>query len=95
MTSTTTNYNCDRCGEKLNTCDNELHIATMKDSGKNWWSKLTVTVRVNKGTGTAGFVIADLCQSCAILLLADALCRVQGGERTTAGTESSEMRGFI
>jgi hypothetical protein len=50
------------------------------------WSRLRVTIEHRHGAHNASKTnAADVCQSCAIALLTDALERIRKGERVSAG----------
>jgi hypothetical protein len=86
---TQTLYYCDNCHKKLTTCDNTLCISTEKDSFGHSWSRLKVKIQNHHGYHNDGKVDdAELCQKCAIDILADALKKVKAGIRATIGTES-------
>jgi hypothetical protein len=89
-----TTYTCERCGCKLKTCRNSMAIVTsLKESA--WWSRLHVQILHIHGIDNSSEVEqAELCQSCTIWLLSDALERVRKGERATKGTEASVQRNW-
>lgn len=89
-----TYYTCEKCKSKLNTCKNHVNIVTSL-SESSWWSRLHVRIIHISGMHNDSTAdMADLCQPCTVALLQDALKRVQGGERTTAGYESSDQQGW-
>lgn len=93
-THTSTTYSCEKCGVKLPTSRNELNIVT-RLSDAVCWSRLHVQIVHRSGIHNASNTEqADLCRSCAIELLKDALGRVNAGERASKGTESSEQRNW-
>jgi len=80
-------YNCDRCGKKLKTCNNDMDIVTKKEVSGNWWERLHVQIIYHHGIhNDATREDADLCRDCAILLLQDAIKRIRKGERRSAGS---------
>jgi hypothetical protein len=91
MRNETTTYHCDKCGKKLKTCDNSMNIVTSL-SESLYWSRLHVQItRIHGMHNDENIDQAELCKSCAVGLLTDALKRVKAGERATAGTETSEQ----
>lgn len=90
MTNQTTHHHCDKCGKKLKSCDNNVVIMT---EGSINLSHLRVIVEYRYGRDDKQ--PADLCQSCAATLFADAARRVRSGERATAGTESAVEGTFV
>lgn len=81
-------YICDNCGKKLKTCDNHLNIMTSKSESSYYWKRIHVLIKTRTGYDNNGEERnSDLCVICAIQLLNNALIRVKGGERATAGTE--------
>lgn len=92
--SETTTYICDKCGKKLKTCNNSMDIVT-SISESSYWSRLHVRViHIHGMHNDATEENAELCKTCASVILADALKRVRAGERTTAGTEDSEQNNW-
>jgi hypothetical protein len=90
-THTSEKYTCDNCGKSLRTSDNSLDIVTSLHED-NPWSRLHVRIEHRHGFHNDSETDqADLCKKCAAKLLADALQRVNHGERATAGTESSDQ----
>lgn len=84
-------YSCDKCGKKLKTSHNSVNIVTSL-SESMCWSRLHVQiVHVHGVHNDAETEQADLCKSCAVELLIDALKRVRNGERATEGTEHPEQ----
>ena len=87
--STHVDYRCDDCGNGLPSSKNTLAIVTEKNSSSLGWSRLRVKIEHRYGSQSHGEMEdAELCQSCAIKLLEDALRRVKLGERATKGSES-------
>lgn len=89
-------YSCDKCGKRLKTCDNSLNIRTelsgYDTNGSSYWSRLHVEIIHRHGMHNDGTdEQADLCKTCAVALLTDALRRVKAGERASAGTEAIEQ----
>ena len=84
-------YSCDNCGKKLKTSHNSLNIMTSLSSEESiYWSRLHVLIVYRHGMHNDGKEEqADLCKTCAVAILSDALRRVRVGERATAGTEDS------
>jgi len=94
--STRTTYHCDDCGRELPTFKNALAIVTEKDGSNIGWSRLRVRIEHAHGSHNHGETEdAELCQSCAIKLLEDALRRVRSGERATKGSESIYQESWI
>lgn len=93
MKSTQTTFFCDKCNCRLKTYGNNLNICSeLKDSSSPHWSRLHVKIEHRHGMHNDGTTKdAELCQSCAIQLLEDALNRVKSGERATKGTQGSEQ----
>jgi len=92
--SEVTSYHCDKCGKKLKTCDNELEIVTSL-SESAYWCRLHLTITHKHGMHNNGNTEpADLCKTCAVELLADALKRVRAGERVSAGVNHAEQEGW-
>ena len=94
MICTQSKYHCDNCGKKLAgpSC---LNIVTSKSEQSLGWARLHVAVQLISGAHNDSQTSdADLCKKCAIKLLSDALRRVRGGERATAGTEEIEEQGW-
>jgi hypothetical protein len=90
-----TTYACDKCGKKLPSSSNSLNIVTELIEGGQWWSRLHVYIVNRHGLhNDATENDADLCKKCAIEILTDALERVKKGERATAGTETSDQKGW-
>ena len=86
--STTVYYTCDKCGKKLKTCNNVMAIVS--DGMSAYWRRLRVQVIHCHGMHNDGTEEqAELCKSCAVELLTDALKRVRKGERASAGAEDS------
>lgn len=93
MNTTTSHYNCDKCKKKLKTSQNNLTIVSNEKEGPAVWSRFCVLIEYHHGIhNDATRENADLCQKCAIELLADALKRVKAGERASAGTEEIEKQ---
>lgn len=91
----TTEYFCDNCDKKLRTHSNSLAIVTSKIESL-CWRRLKVEIKLRHGVNNnVTEDNADLCQACAVALLKDAMERVIAGERTTAGTGSSEQEGWL
>lgn len=91
--TTTTNY-CDNCRKNLKSCRNNLNIVTFKEKTFGW-SRLCVKIEHQHGVNNDITIDpADLCPTCAIELLQDAVKRIQAGERVTKGIESSEQEGW-
>jgi hypothetical protein len=85
-------YTCEKCKRKLNFNHNSLNIVTSLNENSYGWSRLHVLILHKHGIHNEHKTEdADLCKSCAILLLEDALSRVKSGERTTAGVEKVEQ----
>lgn len=97
MSSTqSTKYHCDNCGKTLKNCDNNLEIVTYKDDSSYHWSRLRVKIEYSHGCHNDGETDdADLCKKCALLLLNDAIKRIEKGERATAGAESCDQKGWV
>lgn len=94
MENKVSTYNCDKCGNKLKTCNNSMDIVT-SISEDTYWSRLHVQVVHHHGMHNDGTRDqADLCKTCAIKLLTDAVNRIRKGERATAGTEDSEQNNW-
>jgi hypothetical protein len=92
---TETKYHCDKCGKSLETWGNAVVIQTSLHEHSPSWSRLCVVIEHRHGVHNDGTTEhADLCQSCAVAILTDALERVQKGERMSAGVETSKMLGF-
>jgi hypothetical protein len=89
-------WSCDNCGKELPSSSNNLNIATDKSTGSYFWERIHVLIERRHGSQNNGASDnADLCQTCAIAILTDALERVVKGERTTARFGgSSEQRGW-
>lgn len=88
----TTSYFCDKCGNQLNNSDNSLNIVTSLREYSSSWSRLHIQITHQHGAHNDWKEEdADLCQSCAYELLADALKRVKAGERLSAGVASSDI----
>lgn len=88
-------YYCDRCNKKLPTHSNSMAIVTSLSEQSIGWSRLTVIIQHHHGSHNEGETKpADLCKPCTIFLLTDALKRVKGGERMSAGFESIDMLKF-
>jgi len=87
---------CDKCGEKIPVIDNTLHIVTkLSEPGSRYWDRLEVKIMRHCGINNDSKTTeAELCQPCAAALLKDAHQRVDGGERATAGVESSKEKGW-
>lgn len=84
-----TKYHCDYCGKELPTFENSLNIHTSINESNIGWSRLHVKIQNHHGSHNDGKTNdADLCQSCAIKLLSDALEKVKNGVRASKGTES-------
>jgi hypothetical protein len=94
--STSTQYHCDNCGKKLPTCSNHVTIVTTKNEANIGWERLEVTIIRHHGSHNDGNRdSADLCQECAQKLFQDAANRVEAGERSSIGSESSRQEGFV
>lgn len=90
-----TEYSCDNCGRVLPSASNHVVINTDIRTDSAAWSRLRVTVHHHHGSHNDGNVHpADLCKSCAVALLTDALARVREGERVSAGVDAIEMQRF-
>ena len=89
----TTSYHCDKCGKKLKTCDNSMTIRTeLGNPESQCLSRIDVQIVYKHGMHNEGEEAqADLCKTCAVELLTDALKRVRSGERASAGVEDSEQ----
>lgn len=92
MRTETTTYSCDKCSKLLRSSANAVNIVTtLRDT--RYWSRLHVRIEHSHGVdNSVKTEQADICKECAVLLLKDALKRVQEGERASAGTENAEMR---
>lgn len=94
MRSSTTTYFCDKCGKKLSTSHNSLNIMTSL-SESSLWSRLHVKILHIHGVNNDSTQDqAELCKTCAIKLLVDAVNRMRKGERATEGTESSAQKNW-
>lgn len=95
MGSTTeTKHHCDKCEKKLPDSSNVM-IQTSISEVSHAWSRLRLTIEHRHGFHNNSKIDpADLCQSCTIALLTDALKRVKNGERVSAGVEQSTMQKF-
>ena len=83
-------YSCDKCGKRLKSYQNSLDIVTSLHEG-SCWSRLHVKILHRHGVhNDAEQEDADLCKSCAVKILSDALARVKRGERATAGAGAIE-----
>lgn len=81
----TVSYECDKCGKKLKGYNNALNIVTSLSEG-GYWSHLHVRILHRSGVhNDAKERDADLCKSCAVRMLTDAVARIRKGERCTAG----------
>ena len=91
----TTTLTCDNCRKRVSSYST-LDITTKEYEQGAGWQRLHVRITCKSGyhNSVSRGTDADLCQKCAIKLLADALKRVRLGERASAGVESSEMRGW-
>lgn len=89
-------YSCDKCGAKLRTCENTLHIVTeVSEPSSVYWERVEVKIVRHSGVhNDSETADAELCKRCAIALLKDALYRVRAGERATAGVKSSRKEGW-
>lgn len=80
--------------KKLFTHRNLLDIVTSL-SESSFWSRLHVRIMHVSGVhNSANTEPAELCKTCVIKLLEDALSRVRKGERASEGVESSDQEGW-
>jgi len=94
MTETVEKHYCDNCGKSLKHFDNSLEIVTSKQED-NPWMRLHVKIERHSGVhNESEEQDADLCQKCAVRLLADAVRRVKAGERVSKGVKSTEQEGW-
>jgi hypothetical protein len=90
---TTTVYNCDKCNKRI-TYSSCLDIMTSLTEAV-CWSRLHVRIiRIHGIHNDANYDKAFLCKKCTMMLLKDALERVEKGERTTKGTEEIDEQGW-
>jgi len=90
-----TKYTCDRCGKKLKTYSNHINIVTSNSEENTSWSRLHVQINHRWGAhNDFEESDADLCKTCSVALLEDALKRVQKNERMSAGVETIDTLGF-
>jgi predicted RNA-binding Zn-ribbon protein involved in translation (DUF1610 family) len=94
MKFTETIYRCEKCRKKLKNSYNSLNIVTSLTES-SYWSRLKVQILHESGVHNDSTTEkAELCRSCTIALLKDAVKRVTEGERASAGTESSSQEGW-
>jgi hypothetical protein len=87
-------YTCDSCGKSLGG-PGSLNIVTSLSGENLLWSRLHVGIVKRSGMhNDATEEGADLCQKCAIVLLANAIRRIRAGERASKGAETSEQEGW-
>lgn len=85
-------YSCDMCGGTLKSFLNQLNIRTSVYETSAGWSRLHVRIEHIHGLhNTAKTEYADLCKTCTMNLLNDAIKRVSAGERATEGTEEIQQ----
>ncbi len=88
-----TSYSCDKCGKNLKNASGTDIMTSLSESLS--WSRLHVNIILRSGMhNDATEEKADLCKTCTLALLMDAVKRIRKGERSTAGTESSEQKGW-
>ncbi len=94
MEDTETKWRCDKCGKKIPR-ENELNIVTSLSEQNIGWARLHVVVAYHHGSHNDGKKRpAQMCKTCTLKLLKDAVNRVTAGERASAGTEEVEKEGW-
>lgn len=96
MTYTENKFACDKCKKKLKTCNNDCVIVTdIGPSGSRFWAILKISIdHVSGFNNDADHRKAELCKTCAIEMLKDAIKRIKAGERITKGEQESEQQGW-
>lgn len=86
-------YNCEKCNEKIDSPSSLNIVTPLKED--EYWSRLHVRIIHRYGVhNNSKEEYADLCQTCTIALLVDALSRVRNGERASKGTEDPGQKGW-